>query len=409
MKSSSLVVSVMVIGLSILGCKREGSVPVEEEGSVPDAEVSQPAGEGVAEGEKGTVPVVEEGTVPDAADEKGPVPVADEAKGNEGPVVVRIDGVDLTKKEVCRRARSMLTLRLNKQRKTTVDKKEWGFLNSYCQSAVDRELSRVAVRKYLDEHQVTASSNLVKTITRRFERTFGVHSKKLKRWHRVDDLKFMLGKHGDQVDRELQDWINYAAMTNALLTASPVTVSEADIDGRLQSIADYNTTATATNALIFARATNVWQEVVAKTISFEDAAKKYSEDMYIAEGCEWGMFTRDQLEDEKAVKALLPTLKIGDITPPVESDGGLAILRLDPSDEEKNITLSRIFFRLPMYFNEETREEAARTIREEKEREAINEQLKALIQTLKVEYPDGQNLFGTPAKMTNEDFQSCYK
>lgn len=327
----------------------------------------------------------------------------------DSPVVVRIEGYDLSKIEVCRRARALLTLMLNKQRKTKLGKREWSFLGSYCQGAADREISHAAIRHYLRENKLAANSNVISSVTHAFERNYGVRSKKLKRWHRVADLKYMLGKHGDQVDREIQGRVNYVTATNAMLKAEPVSVSDQEIDKRLREIADYNITASETNALVFARATNVWQEVIAKTISFEDAAKKYSEDIYIDHGCEWGMFTMDQLQDEPGVLAILPNLSVGDITAPVESDGGLAILRKDESDDPKMVTFSRIFFRLPLYYHEESREEAARNIQVEKERALINNKLKAIIETLKIEYPDGKDLFGIPGKMSGTEFESCWK
>ena len=140
--------------------------------------------------------------------------------------------------------------------------------------------------------------------------------------------------------------------------------------------------------------------------TFEDAAKAYSEDAYLAYGCEWGLFTREQLSDEAEVLKLLPTLKVGDVTPPVESDGGLAILRMDASDDPDNVAFSRVFFRLPMFYTQETTAEARTALKEELSRERISETLKDVASKLKIEYPDGTNVFSSAA-LTPAEFSAC--
>ena len=256
---------------------------------------------------------------------------------SDGSVVVCIDGQPLTRRDVVRNGKVMLTLNMNKMRRTKIGKKDWEYLSRYCAEAAKREVGRAAVRRYLADHRLTPDSNVVARLTRAFARRYGVKSKKLKRWHTVDDLKYMLGTNAFRVDAEIRDRVDYATVTNAILAANPVVVTEPMIQKRLKEIADYNARAEATNAVVFARATNVWQKIVGKEITFEDAAKAYSEDAYLAYGCEWGLFTREQLSDEAEVLKLLPTLKVGDVTPPVESDGGLAILRMDASDDPDNV------------------------------------------------------------------------
>ena len=216
----------------------------------------------------------------------------------------------------------------------------------------------------------------------------------------------MLGTNAFRVDAEIRDRVDYATVTNAILAANPVVVTEPMVQKRLKEIADYNARAEATNAVVFARATNVWQKIVGKEITFEDAAKAYSEDAYLAYGYEWGLFTREQLSDEAEVLKLLPTLKVGDVTPPVESDGGLAILRMDASDDPDNVAFSRVFFRLPMFYTQETPAEARTVLKEELSRELISETLKDVASKLKIEYPDGTNVFSSAA-LTPTEFSAC--
>ena len=325
---------------------------------------------------------------------------------SDSSVVVCIDGQPLTRRDVVRNGKVMLTLNMNKMRRTKIGKKDWEYLSRYCAEAAKREVGRAAVRRYLADHRLTPDSNVVARLTRAFARRYGVKSKKLKRWHTVDDLKYMLGTNAFRVDAEIRDRVDYATVTNAILAANPVVVTEPMVQKRLKEIADYNARAEATNAVVFALATNVWQKIVGKEITFEDAAKAYSEDAYLAYGYEWGLFTREQLSDEAEVLKLLPTLKVGDVTPPVESDGGLAILRMDASDDPDNVAFSRVFFRLPMFYTQETPAEARTALKEELSRELISETLKDVASKLKIEYPDGTNVFSS-ATLTPAEFSAC--
>lgn len=325
---------------------------------------------------------------------------------SDSSVVVCIDGQPLTRRDVVRNGKVMLTLNMNKMRRTKIGKKDWEYLSRYCAEAAKREVGRAAVRRYLADHRLTPDSNVVARLTRAFARRYGVKSKKLKRWHTVDDLKYMLGTNAFRVDAEIRDRVDHATVTNAILAANPVVVTEPMVQKRLKEIADYNARAEATNAVVFARATNVWQKIVGKEITFEDAAKAYSEDAYLAYGYEWGLFTREQLSDEAEVLKLLPTLKVGDVTPPVESDGGLAILRMDASDDPDNVAFSRVFFRLPMFYTQETPAEARTALKEELSRELISETLKDVASKLKIEYPDGTNVFSS-ATLTPAEFSAC--
>lgn len=311
---------------------------------------------------------------------------------NVGPILVRIDGKDFRKLDVVRNGKAMLVLNMNKARRTKIGKKDFSYLAKYCKDTVSREVGRAAVRKYVEENQLEASSNVIAKVRKDFARRYGIKSKKLKRWHTIDDLKYMLKGNAYRVDEELDARIDYVVATNAILKARPIVVTDEDVQKRIQSIKDYNARAVATNAVVWAKATNVWNEVMANTNQFEELAKKYSEDEYISSGCEWGMFTRDLLSDEVALGVYLPTMKVGDITPPIESDGGLAIVRMDESDDPKNLSFSRIFFRLPMFYDEETADEARQNLIETRTKDEIGETLKEYAAKLKVEYPDGTNV-----------------
>ena len=200
----------------------------------------------------------------------------------------------------------------------------------------------------------------------------------------------------------IREMVLYEVMTNDVIHSATIVITDEMVNERQGQIKRANERAAATNACVFAKATNVWQKIVSAELTFEDAASKYSEDEYIKEGCDWGCFTRDQLEGEEGVLALLPTIKTGDITPPIESDGGLAILRKDEDDNPKTFSFSRVFFRLPYFYDEETSEQARAALHEQKTTELIRATMKKNIDKLKVEYPNGTNMVW---KLTSQDFK----
>ena len=317
-------------------------------------------------------------------------------------VVVRIDGKDLTRNEIIRNGRVTLNLSMNKARKTKVRKRELQALERYCKAAVSREIAKTAVARYISEKRLSIPTNVIRSVTRRFETQYGVYSKKLKRRHNINDLKYMLGKNAFRADEMIREMALYEVMTNDVVQSAAIVITDAMVKERQEQIKEANVRAAATNAYVFAKATNVWQKIVSAELTFEDAASKYSEDEYIKEGCDWGCFTRDQLEGEEGVLALLPTIKTGDITPPIESDGGLAILRKDEDDNPKTFSFSRVFFRLPYFYDEETSEQARAALHEQKTTELIRATMKKNIDKLKVEYPNGTNMVW---KLTSQDFK----
>ena len=332
-------------------------------------------------------PPTESASSPSLAQE---VPVATNVF--DSPVAVRVNGRDVMRQDIIRNGRMMLSLNMNKRRKTKVGRAERTYLRSYVKRAVPLAIGRAAVSAYLAEHGISASSNELERVGRIFSRRYGVHSKRLKRWHTIDDLKYMLGKIAPCLDAEILACANYDLATNAIIRAAKIEVTDQMAAERIAGIADYNRRIAVTNAQIFAKATNVWKQVVAKDFTFEAAAEKFSEDAYLSEGVDWGSFTKDQLADEPAVLALVPSLKVGDVTPPVESDGGLAILRRDENDNPDVISFSRIFFRLPMFCESESLAEAKAALKAEKEHAAVKQTLDGYAAKLKIEYPDGSNV-----------------
>ena len=344
--------------------------------------------------EKGSAPEsapVATNSSPTVATNSSPVVASRPASSND-TVVVRIDGKDLTRGEILARGKTVLLLNMNKARKTKIKKREIQALERYCKSAVWKEIAKAAVARYVSDRGLEVPQDAIRRATRKFELQYGARSRKLKRMHNLADLKYMLGKNAFRADDMIMDMALFEVMTNDVVKTAAIVITDEMVADRIKQIKRANERAAATNELVFAKATNVWSRIASGKLEFEKAAAEFSEDEYIKEGCEWGTFTRDQLDGEDAVLALLPTLKTGDITPPVESDGGVAILRKDEDDNDKTYSFSRVFFRLPYFYDEESPEEARVALKDLKRHEAIQAAIKDSAAALKVEYPDGTNL-----------------
>lgn len=326
------------------------------------------------------------------------------ATATPSEVAVRIDGRDLTRADIIRNGKVLLLLNMNKTRKKSIKSREVRVIEKFCRTAVQREISRAAVSLYLKERGLSPSSNDIRRVTRRFERQYGVRSRKLRRWHNVGDLKYMLGKNAFRVDEMIVETANYDVMTNDVVRANAKTIDVTDdmVNARLAKIREANLRSAATNRLVFAQATNVWRKIVSKELAFEEAAKRFSEDEYISSGCDWGTFTREQLEGETALLALLPTLKTGDVTAPIESDDGVAILRKEEDDNTSTFSFSRVFFRLPYVFEELPAKELREELRAEKTGNLVKDALQSYREKLKIEYPNGTNLVW---KLKPQDFK----
>ena len=158
---------------------------------------------------------------------------------------------------------------------------------------------------------------------------------------------------------ELESEVAKMAMQNAVrqwyFMKNPVVVTDEEAADCQKWIADYNARAAQTNSVIWANASNIWQQIVKKQIAFEDAANKYTQDECEPVNGEWAAFTLDAFADEPRLARTIKNMVPGEITPPIEGDNGLMILKLVGIDEPKDggasrYMLSRVFFRLPEFY-----------------------------------------------------------
>ena len=165
-----------------------------------------------------------------------------------------------------------------------------------------------------------------------------------------------------------------------IIAQTGIIVSEKEKDDFIAKVIRMNALSAATNAAVYARATNVWNKISSREISFEEAAADYSEAEVSEEGGEWGRFSFDNLRGEDELIEAIRKSSPGDVTPPVECDNGLAIIKvLDvPTGDDSTYRLARVFFRLPLAWEVPTREDAENVLRQRAENAAIERKFNEL-------------------------------
>ena len=165
-----------------------------------------------------------------------------------------------------------------------------------------------------------------------------------------------------------------------IIAQTDIIVSEKEKDDFIAKVVRMNALSAATNAAVYARATNVWSRISSREITFEEAAADYSEAEVPEEGGEWGRFSFENLRGEDELIEAIRKSSPGDVTPPVECDNGLAIIKVleVPTGASGTYRLARVFFKLPLSWEVPTREDAENVLRKRAENAAIERKFNEL-------------------------------
>lgn len=158
-----------------------------------------------------------------------------------------------------------------------------------------------------------------------------------------------------------------------IVEKADIHISDEEIDEFIAKVDRMNAISAATNAVVYAHATNVWQKIASQETTFEEAVEDFSEDESPDEGGEWGRFSLENLRDEATLVEWLLKLTPGAVTPPIECDNGLAIIKLlePPTADNPTYRVARVFFRLPLSWEQLTREDALEVLTKRAENAAI--------------------------------------
>ena len=173
-------------------------------------------------------------------------------------------------------------------------------------------------------------------------------------------------------------------------------VTESEISDGEARLKKYNTIAAATNVLIHVRATNILNRVKAGE-SFAELAKKFSENKNDAQdGGDCGVLTAQDFASDTEMWTLISSLPIGGVSDVVARQDHLEIIKvLGRGDEQEGGDASgrrvaHIWFNLPMFYPEMTREQIRSSFRSEKQTEFQKKLIARLRKNAKIGYPNGE-------------------
>lgn len=197
-------------------------------------------------------------------------------------------------------------------------------------------------------------------------------------------------KYKSTIDTLIDEDLSIGALRKDLLEQTPAP-DDAFLKGRLNVIASRNARAQRTNEFSRTFLVDLKKRIQDGDIEFDEAARQYSEDEWVAEsGSEWGSFALSELVEDVEVYDALRTMKPGDLAGPLHGDNGLMLLRLDAVSDDK-YSLSRIFRRLMALFERETPDQMRRRFQNEECEEKFEALVRQLLRETPPSYPNGTN------------------
>lgn len=182
-----------------------------------------------------------------------------------------------------------------------------------------------------------------------------------------------------------------------ILSAVSNKVSDEELSRQYARLGRINANGIATNRLVYAKATNVWNRLMAQKLTFEEAVDDYTEDQSKGRDGYWGRFKDDDLREAPELLDKLSVAKDGAILPPIECDNALCIVKLSSrtvEDDDTIYMLSRILFKLAEVFEVPTKKELTQMILEERRSSAIEAALTPILKKNPVRYGAQWTRFG---------------
>ena len=199
-------------------------------------------------------------------------------------------------------------------------------------------------------------------------------------------LKKKFGSLGAGLDEMIRIRAVEMAVRDAVLAKKPLELPADYAASQLKKIREANAEMAQTNILIYARATNVWEQLKGGA-DFKETAVRYTEiEQEAKDGGEWGSLGLNQLQPDNKLIEWAQKLEVGQFSPPIEGDNGLMILRLDGKKGE-DYNFSRIYFKLPLFIQEISEEELLKKRRARHEREVWGHAVSTLLKSAKVKWP----------------------
>ena len=232
-----------------------------------------------------------------------------------------------------------------------------------------------------------------------------------------DDLNAARGRYAETFGKDFDDILKIPALRqyedvlvarlrqDALtekylrsFNGSHLLVTDGMVSNVLNHVHHYNQVAKATNDLVFALATNVYERAKAGE-DFSKLADLYSEDPEKTPGGLTDEVTSDDYKDVEGYWEAVSPLREGDVSPIIQTDVALEIVKLVRNVPSRESTtgkpckiLSRIQFNLPRFYRDYTPEEARKALIREKRTDVIKQAIATLSGKYAVSYPYGKDI-----------------
>ena len=253
------------------------------------------------------------------------------------PVVAEVNGHVLRESEVNARATNIAALFLHKTGKAKgLEKLKEKFRKGYAKVWVEDRVLEDAAKVA----GVAVPPDYVETCRSRAFRNFKAKGDK-----GYDDLMKLPGFTRELWEDQVMSEARKLAMKDYWAKAEPANLPTNYADKVIADIMKWNADMAKTNALQFAKATNVWEKLKAGADFVKTARLNTELTDEIEDDCEWATLDDRLLSDEPALLKQIKALKVGEFSPPVEGDGGILIVRLNSMEEDNGYNISRIFFR----------------------------------------------------------------
>ena len=211
-----------------------------------------------------------------------------------------------------------------------------------------------------------------------------LRSPKIKKY---SQLRKKVGSLAPMLDERITEEALVNEVRKFISNENPTNFPPEFVKLRCQQQKDYNARMTLTNAVIYARATNVWEQLKGGA-DFVEMVRKYTEiEAEVAEKGELGVLGLKQVQGEPMFEKALGELKVGEFSGPIEGDNGLMIIRMDTKDVARDeYGISRIYFRLPMFVKVLSEKQMEKRLRKEHNERIVGEKIAELVRSAKVEY-----------------------
>ena len=271
-------------------------------------------------------------------------------------------------------------------------------------ATVTNEFARqIVASTYAENNGIIPSKRLVNLCRRGFMANAGIRNRS---WD----------KALQKFSTEQQETINDRVMAEAILGAVHDTymdkqttdLDDVEVDALYSQYCDYNKRCSESNTVVWAQASNIWNRISSGE-SFEELAIHFDEDEYRSDDGVWGNFNANEFADEPEILKYVSLFRVGWVSPPIEADNGLMIMRVDSIDDgsgeifdanyipssDAEFKISRIFLHLPLFMEEVDREQFAKECLNAKRTAEFNKFMRGLISKATIEFPCGTDIFDT--------------